>query len=93
MTEQNLDEQSLDEHLDQAASDIAAFDQFQDIDWATLSELEFGMKKEQVFRKMRSLENIRRVAGDVRSIDAEAEARKRRKAEPRDVNVTFRNSG
>ncbi len=90
MTDENLNEQTLDEHIDEAASDAAAFDKFRDVEWATLSDNEFQLKQEQVFRQMRSLAKLRRVANDVRVIDAEAEARKRRKAEPRDVEVTLK---
>ena len=89
MSDENLDNETLDQHLDQAASDAAAFDQFQNVDWPALNDTEFQYKQAQVFRQMRSLAKLRHVAGEVRDIDAAAEARKHQKAEPRDINVTF----
>lgn len=89
MTEDN-DDQTLDEHIDEAASDAAAWDQFQNIEWGALSDNEFEMKSQQVFTQMRAQGNLRSVAAAVRKIDAETEARKRRKAEPKDIEVTLR---
>lgn len=66
MTEEN-DDQTLDQHIDEAASDAAAFAQFENIEWGELSNQEFEQKQAQVFRQMRSLAQLRRVADEATS--------------------------
>ena len=70
-----MTEQTLDERIDQAASDNAAFDKFMDIDWGSLSDRDYSIKREQVFRQMRAQAKLRSVAGDVRGIDADLQRR------------------
>ena len=89
MADENLDNETLDQHLDQAASDAAAFNQFQNVDWPALNDSEFQRMSQKVFSQMESLAKLRHVASEVRDIDAAAEARKHQKAETGDINVTF----
>lgn len=90
MTAENTE---LDRLLDELNNEASSMPQHRGIKWGELSDVQFELKKAEVFADMRAMGKQKRLAAGVRELDEEAEAARRRKAEPRDVNVTFSNSG
>ena len=83
----------LERLLDDAAEETRSLSKYRGIEWGNLSQAEFERVQAEIFRSTKAAAKQRRVAEEIRELDEEAEARRRRDAEPRDVTVTLQNSG
>ncbi len=84
-----MSDDNLDQLLEELADEDGSLSRHRGIKWSELSATEFEHKRLEIFRDVKAAAKQKRVSAEVRELDEEAEARRRRNAEPRDVNVTF----
>ena len=70
-----MSKHGLDDLIDDAADEHASLKKFSSVDCAALSDSDFGRHKSAVFRQVKAADRQRRLAGEVRDLDAEAQRR------------------